>query len=140
MARINVKGVLAGGLLAGLIINVSETILNVPVLGAEMEASLAALNLPPVGGGAISVFVLGSFIVGILLVFLYASVRPRFGPGPKTAVLVGVLVWFLAYLWPSIGMVLMGFFPARLLTISSVWGLVELVLAALAGGRVYKEA
>ena len=140
MARINMKSVVLGGLLAGLIINISETILNIPVMGAEMEASLAALNLPPVGGGAISVFVIGSFIVGIALVFLYASVRPRFGPGPKTAILVGVVVWFLAYLWPSIGMALMGVFPAKLLTVSTSWGLVELVLAALAGGRIYTEA
>ena len=40
MAGINMKGVIGGGLLAGLVINISETILNVPVMGAQMEASL----------------------------------------------------------------------------------------------------
>ena len=140
MAGINMKGVIGGGLLAGLVINISETILNVPVMGAQMEASLAERNLPAVGGGAIGVFVLGSFIIGIVLVWLYAAIRPRLGPGPKTAVTAGVLVWFLAYLWPQVGLTAMGFMPANLVVFSVVWGLVEVILAALVGGRIYKEA
>jgi hypothetical protein len=34
---------------AGLIMNVSEFILNVPVAGARMEAELKAISLPPPG-------------------------------------------------------------------------------------------
>ena len=56
MARINVKGVVIGGLLAGLIINIGETILNIPVLGAQLEAAMKALNLPPVGMGPVVSF------------------------------------------------------------------------------------
>ena len=48
MSQINVVGVLKGGLAAGLIMNISEFVLNVPVAGAQMEAELAARNLPPV--------------------------------------------------------------------------------------------
>ena len=48
MSQINVGGVLKGGLAAGLIMNVSEFVLNVPVAGAQMDAELAARNLPPV--------------------------------------------------------------------------------------------
>lgn len=140
MAQINMKGVVVGGLLAGLIINISEFILNMPVLGADMEAAMSALNLPPVGGGAIGVFVVGGFVMGLVLVWLYAAIRPRLGPGPKTAIVAGVVVWFLAYFWPSLGMGVMGFFPARLLTIAVVWELAEVILAALAGGWFYKEA
>ena len=106
---INTKGVLVGGLVAGLIINVSESILNVPVLGTQMEAALKARNLPPVGGTAIAFFIIMGFIMGWLLVWLYTAVRPRFGPGPRAAVAVGAIVWLLAYFWSSIAMVLMGF-------------------------------
>lgn len=139
MNAINTKRVILGGLAAGLVINVSETLLNVPVLGAEMEASLAKLNLPPVGGSAIALFVGLSFVLGIVLVWLYAAIRPRFGPGPKTAVIAGLVVWFLAYFYASLGMGAMGFFPTRLLTISVMWGLVELLLAATVGAWLYKE-
>ena len=54
MGRINIKGVVFGGLLAGLIINISETILNIPVLGADLEAGLkprCGLKAAPRGGG-----------------------------------------------------------------------------------------
>ena len=140
MARINTKGVVIGGLLAGLIINISESILNIPVLGAPMEAAMNARNLPPIGGSAIGVFIVGGFLLGVILVWLYAAVRPRLGPGPKTAIVSAMVVWFLANFWPTLGMGLMGFFPTKLLAISVVWGLGELILAALAGGWLYKEA
>jgi len=135
----NMKRVVIGGLLAGVIINISETIMNVPVLGAQMEAALKQLNLPTVGGGAIGVFVVGAFVLGLMLVWLYAAIRPRFGPGPKTAIIAGIVLWLLAYVWPSLGMGLMGYMPAKLLTITVLWGLAEVIVAALAGGAVYKE-
>ena len=79
MASINTRGVVVGGLVAGLIINVSEYILNEPVLGARMVDALTAHNLPPVGGNAIAVFVILGFVLGLVLVWLYAAIRPRFG-------------------------------------------------------------
>ena|SRR2546426_7306672 len=140
MTGMNMKRVVIGGLLAGVIINISETIMNVPVLGAQMEAALKQLNLPTVGGGAIGVFVVGAFVLGLMLVWLYAAIRPRFGPGPKTAIIAGIVLWLLAYVWPSLGMGLMGYMPAKLLTITVLWGLAEVIVAALAGGAVYKES
>jgi hypothetical protein len=139
MSTINMRGVIVGGLVAGLVINISEAILNMPVLGAQMEAELARLNLPPVGGGAIGLFMLLGFVVGILTVWLYAAMRPRFGAGPKTAVLAGLVVWFLGYLYPTLGMLAMGMFSTQLGVIASIWGLVEVVVAAIAGARVYTE-
>jgi hypothetical protein len=140
MARINTKGVVVGGLLAGLIINISETILNIPVLGAAYEASLKALNLPPVADQAVIVFIVGGFVLGVLLVWLYAAIRPRFGGGPKTALMSAAAVWFLGYAWPSLGMGLVGYMPAKLLTVAVLWGLGEVIVAALVGGWYYKEA
>jgi len=140
MPRMNVKSVFIGGLLAGLIINISETILNIPVLGAQSEAAMKALNLPAVGTGPIVVFIIGGFVLGLILVWLYAAIRPRFGPGPKTAIIAAMILWFLAYLWPSLGTGLLGFMPMKLLFVSVAWGLAEVILAALAGGAVYKEA
>jgi len=140
VASINTRGLIVGGLVAGLIINISEYVLNEPVLGADMMAAMTAHNLPPIGGSAIAVFVTLSFALGLLLVWLYAAVRPRFGPGPKTAVIAAVVVWFLAYFWSTVGFGMLGVFPARLLLIGLVWGLVELIVAALVGGRLYSEA
>ena len=140
MARINMKGVVICGLLAGLIINISESILNIPVMGAQMEAAMKALNLPTVGNEAIGVFIVGGFVLGLVLVWLYAAIRPRFGAGPKTAVISAIVVWYLAYFWPSLGMGVMGFMPGKLLFVGVIWGLAEVLVAALVGGWFYKEA
>src|SRR5467141_3887086 len=133
MTQMNMKRVVIGGLVAGLIINISETIMNVPVLGPQMEAALKQLNLPAIGGAAIGVFVVGAFVLGLLLVWLYAAIRPRFGPGPKTAIIAGLVLWLLAYVWPSLGNGLMGFMPMKLLTVAVLWGLAEVIFAALVG-------
>jgi hypothetical protein len=139
MGRINIGRVLAGGLLAGLIINVGETILNLFVIAEAMDAALQARNLPPVGGQAIAVFVLLCFALGVGTVWLYAAMRPRFGPGAGTAVLTGVAVWSFAFLFPGIGNIVMQLFPPGPAILALVWGLAEMVVAALAGGRVYNE-
>lgn len=139
MSRINTQRVILGGIVAGIVINVGESILNLVILGADMEAALARLNLPPIGGQAIGVFVFMGFVVGILTTWLYAAIRPRFGPGPKTAMCAGAIVWFFAYFYSGLGMVVMGMFTARLMTIAVAWGLVEILVAAVVGAALYKE-
>lgn len=139
MAQINVGGVLKGGLVAGLIMNVSEFILNVPVAGARMEAELRALNLEPPGGGAIALFTVVTLVLGVLLVWVYAAIRPRLGPGPKTAVCAGILVWLLSYVYASIFFGALGVSSWGLVGLGVGWSLVECVVAGLAGGYVYKE-
>jgi hypothetical protein len=137
---INTGRVILGGLLAGLVFNTGETILNAVVLAEPMQALAEAHNLTEPGPAAIGVFVVLGFILGIVMVWLYAAVRPRLGPGPKTAAMVGVAVWFFAYVISTAGMVAMGMASANVAALILVWGLVELVLAALAGGWAYKEA
>jgi hypothetical protein len=139
MGHINIGRVVGGGLLAGLVINIGETILNVFVLAAPMEAALKARNLPAVGGSAIGVFVLLCFVLGITIVWLYAAIRPRFGAGPGTAVIAALAVWWFAFVFPQVGNVTMGMFPAGVTALATVWGLAEVVIASIAGARFYQE-
>ena len=129
-----------GGLLAGLIINIGEFILNEPILGAELKEVMAGMNQEPPGSGAIMIFVIMGFAVGILAVWLYAAIRPRFGPGAKTAACAGLTVWALGWLVPNISFMAMGWFPMKLLVIASVWSLVEVTLATVAGAWLYTES
>lgn len=139
MGHINMARVVLGGLLAGLVINISEFVLNVVVLEAEMTAALQRMKLPPIGGQAIAVFVTLGFVLGIGAVWLYAAIRPRYGAGPRTALCAGAVVWFLAYVYPSIGFFVIGMFPAGMTTLALVWGLVELLVATVAGAWLYRE-
>jgi len=139
MRGINVARVVLGGLLAGLVINIGESIFNGWLFAADMEAALTRLNLPPVGGNAIATFILLGFALGIATVWLYAAIRPRFGPGVQTALCAGTAAWFFAYAYPSVGFAVMGLFPSRLMALGLVWGLAEVLLAAVAGAWLYRE-
>ena len=86
MGQVAIGRVIAGGLLAGLIINASQFVFNMFVVGPQLDEAMKAMNLPPIGGQAIGVFVVLCFGIGIVAVWLYAAVRPRFGPGVATAV------------------------------------------------------
>lgn len=129
-----------GGLLAGLIINIGEFILNEPILADDFAEVMASMNKEPPGSGAIMIFVMMSFALGIFAVWFYAAIRPRFGPGAKTAACAGLIVWGLAWLFPNIGFMAMDFFPMKLTLIVTVWGLVEVTLATVAGAWLYKES
>jgi hypothetical protein len=139
VGSINTGRVVVGGIVAGLVINVSEFVLNTLILGPAMEQALAKMNLAPVGGPAMGIFTALGFAVGIVILWLYAAIRPRYGAGPKTALCAGATVWFLAYFYGTVGMAVMGMFPVRLMAIGLAWGLGELLVASVAGAYFYKE-
>lgn len=138
MRQINLSRVVLGGFVAGLVMNVSEFIMG-PVFGTQMQAELANHNLPPMGGGAITFYIVMAFLVGTLTVWLYAAIRPRYGPGPKTAIRAGLTVWFLGALRSRLGYATLGVFSTGLMASAIVWGLVEMTLASLAGAWLYRE-
>ncbi len=140
MGPLNIGRVIAAGLLAGLIINISGFILNGVVLAADMEAAIRRLNLPAIDNGMLVWFVLLGFALGVSAVWLYAAVRPRFGPGVATATYAALAVWFFAYFYPSAFIAVMHIFPRRLVAIGTVWGLPEIVIATIAGAWAYTES
>lgn len=139
MKGMNVGRIVLGGVVAGLVINAGEFVLNVAVIGNEMTAAVQRLNLPPIGRSAMAGFTVLGFALGIGLIGLYAAIRPRFGAGPGTALVAGAAVYFFAYLYPTLGLLIMQMFPARLIAIGLSWGLVEVLAASLAGAYFYQE-
>lgn len=139
MGKINVGRVILGGLLAGLILNIGETVLNLYVIDDESTAVLQRLGLEFPGTHQIAIFIAMTFVSGLIMIFLYAAMRPRFGAGAKTAVIAGLVVWFLGMM-AAFGDVVLGITPANLLVIAGAWSLVETIVAAIAGAWVYKEA
>ena len=84
MVRINIARWLAGGFAAGILLLVVD-IVAFPLYRADYEAAFAAHGLAPRTGGSM-VFSFGQILLsGYVLVFLYAAMRPRFGPGARTA-------------------------------------------------------
>jgi hypothetical protein len=141
MGHINIVGVLKGGAAAAVIMNISEFILNVPVAGAQMQAELAARNLPAAdSGGQIAVFVALTAMLGFITVFVYAAIRPRLGPGPVTAMAAGLMVWSSSYLYSAITVGTVGLHSLGLVVTIIVWSLVEMLIASAVGGFLYNES
>ena len=140
MGQINWGRVLLGGIVAGIIIDVGEFVLHGVVLGTEWRQAMEALGRPlQETVGNMVFYVLLGFPYGILAVWLYAAIRPRFGAGPTTALYAGFGVWVLGYLLPTLVWVPMELFPGRLVRIALLAGLVEVLVATLAGAWLYKE-
>jgi len=140
MTKINFAKVILGGLVAGLILNIGDYLLHEPVMGAQWKAAMEDYGMPEPGGGAIAFFVIMDFIIGIAAVWIYAAIRPRFGAGARTAIVAGLIVWFLGWFWHMSGLVAMKLYPTDLIMITLVWGLVQIPLATYVGAWLYKES
>jgi hypothetical protein len=127
---VNTKRIMLGGLLAGSVI----------VIG-EMARQAIFTDAAPASHGSmpLGVFILRAVSLGIFSLLLYAAVRPRLGPGVKTAVTAGILVFLIGTLFPPFGLTMQAFAPARLLLETIIWNAIQLPLATVAGAWLYRE-
>jgi hypothetical protein len=139
---INASRVVAGGLVAGLVSNVLGFLLFGMLLGTRMEAETVAAAPNLAGRGmsstAIATHVASAFVIGLLLVWLYAAMRPRFGPGPKTATLAALVVWICGFVF-HIDWVLIGMMSMTTNALATLAALAQVVPAALVGAMLYRE-
>lgn len=141
MAGINTGKVIAGGFLAGLVANAIDFVTNTYILAADWQAFASAHNMdaaamtsPAVAGTWIAV----DFVFGILLVWTYAAIRPRFGAGAQTAIYAGLAV----YLAPTLvlfGFTMMGMLTMAMFVKGSVASIVSTLVASVVGASMYKE-
>jgi len=139
---INASKVVVGGLVAGVVMNVIGFVGNGYLLGKRMEAEMAAVAPSLAGKGmapsAITFAVVTQFVVGILLVWLYAAMRPRFGPGMGTAAKAALVIWVCGLLfyqdWVHVGLM-----QPSTYAMASCVALISLMAGAWVGGTLYKE-
>lgn len=135
----NTTKVLIGGIAAGVVLFLSD-IGGLMVFGGRMAADFQAAGLsePAMTAGLLITTALLDVGLGIALVWLYAAIRVRFGPGMQTATYAGLFVWLLAGVFGA-GFVILGILSTATFLILSVYYLVAVILAAWVGGRLYSE-
>jgi hypothetical protein len=138
MGKINFGRVLLGGLVAGFVINIGEFLLNGVVLHSQMEADFKRMHLTPPGNSFVVLAVGLTFVFGIVAVLLYAMIRPRLGPGPKTAIVTALIVWLCLGYCGTLNMILISV-PTNVILMVMVWCLVEYTVGILVGAALYKE-
>jgi hypothetical protein len=138
----NTKKVLFGGFVAGVVMNVIDWVVNGYLLAARMKAESDAfkpgLSDQMMQGSAIAGYIVMDFVLAFALVWTYAAIRPRFGPGIKTASYAALLFWLLTMISMS-GYMHMGMMSAGLWWTFAFVGLVNYLLSAWAGAKVYSE-
>lgn len=139
MGKINWGRVLLGGLVAGVVIDLVDYVLNTYVWAEQNAELMKALGVQ-LRPNAISIFLLEGLVLGIAMTWAYAVARPRYGAGPKTAVITGLGIWVIGEILPDVDLWASGILPTRTLCIGALVGLVLIVVASVVGAAIYKEA
>jgi hypothetical protein len=141
MAAINTGKVIAGGLLAGLVANAFDFVINTYLMMADWQAWASAHNLDPAAMNSATVagtWIAIDFLFGILIVWTYAAIRPRFGPGVRTALYAGFLLYVTVTL-VVLGFTMMGMLTMAMFVKGTLAGIVSTGAASVAGAWLYKE-
>jgi hypothetical protein len=140
MGKINTGRVILGGLVTGVIANFIEDVLNGTYLAPQWRKAMASLDRPMIGMDRVIELNLTGFVLGITAIWIYAAIRPRFGAGPKTGVYAALATWAIGYFVADATPALMDMFPMRITAVLLGVGLVEIIVATLAGAYFYREA
>jgi len=138
MGKINYGRVVLGGVVAGIVSTVLDGLSQV-VLGPMVAETMKSLNKPmSISGPVIFGGILIEIVFGILAVWTYAAIRPRFNPGARTAAYAGLVMWACVALINTV-YTLNGIFSPRYTLYGALLGLVSSVVATIAGAALYKE-
>src|SRR5437016_5001185 len=142
MGRINMGRAALGAVAIAVILFVAGALVHGVILGKDWEAWQKAGHLPlmlsPATGMVLWAIV--SLISGIAAIWIYVGIRPRFGPGAKTAAMAGFIVWLLAALGPALGQLALGNTPINIITVGVISYLIVDVVATIVGAYLYQEA
>jgi hypothetical protein len=140
MGKINVGRLIMGGIVAGIAIDLLDYLVDGVWLAPRWAAEMALLGRPGFSQIQIVLFNVIGLLTGLVAIWVYVAIRPRFGAGIKTAVYAGLAVWLLTTLLPNAAfMHVAHLFSAHLTLYTTLGGLVEVVFGTLAGASVYRE-
>ena len=139
---INTQKVIVGGVAAGVAVGVVDYVLNGILLAEQNDAAMSALSPDIASSMAGGTFVVGALVIalliGIVVAWTYALMRPRYGAGPKTAVYAAVQIWSIITLIFA-GMTFAGMFTWSYFALGSVITAVELLIGTNVAGYLYSE-
>lgn len=141
MGKINLGRVIVAGIVAGLVADVLGYLVDGILLAPQWADGMKALGLANFSSNQWIWFNLLGLIGGIVVIWVYAAIRPRFGAGAKTAIYAGVAVWVVGALLPNLSFMWFGgLFSHQLTVMTTLGAIVEIVVGALAGAALYKES
>jgi xanthosine utilization system XapX-like protein len=141
MGKVNVGRVILGGLVAGIIFDILGYLVDGLWLAPRWAAAMTALGHPDFSLHQWIYLNLLGLITGIVVVWVYAGFRPRYGAGPRTAILAGALVWVVGMFVPNLTFMWVShLFSHHLTELTTAAALIEIIVGAIAGAALYRES
>jgi hypothetical protein len=140
MKKINTSRALLGGIVAAIIIDLIEGVINGAVLKTDWAAAMQALGKSgEVTGSAIAIYNIVGVLEGIIGVWLYAALISRYGAGSKTAAKAGLVIWALVSVLPSMLWMPSGIVPGTLMGYAVFADFLAIMLGVTMGALLYRE-
>src|SRR5688500_9363533 len=141
MPQINWVRQVIGARVAALSLFASDSVVRATWLEPDWRAVYNNLRATrpeetPVSMIYFAIFELGR---GFIAMLLYVLMRDRFSPGPKTAVLAGLITWVAFSLTGPAQFIPLGFFSNALWMKMGIAHLITTVIATIAGAAIYKS-
>ncbi len=141
MGKINISRWLLGGIVGGIVGDIIGYLVDGVLLAPRWADGMTALGHSGTFTSHQLIWfnVLG-IVSGLLAMWIYAAIRPRFGAGVMTAIYAGLAAWILAVVIPNSGfMCVDGLFSKHLALYTTIGGLFEYVIGTIVGAWLYKE-
>lgn len=141
MARINFGRLFIGGLIATVLLFVTDGFLHENIVKQYWEFLYQGLRATPPEGHATSMayFFLFEMGRGFGAIFLYALMRPFHGPGPKTAIFAAIAAWLAFSVTAPAEFIPLGFYGRRMWLIIAGYQLVTSIITNLLAAWIYRD-
>jgi hypothetical protein len=138
MGQINTSRVLLAGLAAGIVIDIGEGLAHGVIFASQMASLMEQMGVE-IGSSQLVMYNVLGLAIGITIAWIYAAIRPRLEPGPMTGVCAGLVAWALWSLFHMADMWISGMLPGGLALSVTLYQAIEMSIAGLVAGMLYKE-
>lgn len=142
MANINLARLFIGGLVATIILFVTDGVLHEHVVKDYWLYIYQGLSAQPPQaehGSSLLYFLVFEAGRAFTAILMYVLMRPFAGPGPKAAILAAVAAWFAFSFTGPAQFIPLGFYGKRLWAIVAGYQLVTSILANLLAAWLYRD-
>ena len=139
MKGINMGRVIVGGIAAGVVFDIFETVANLFLFAEQGQEMMERFDMAEPSGAQIGVFMVLGLVFGILTAWTYAAIRPRMGEGATTGMCAGLMLWAVLVLVVNIPWMIMGLVPVGFGITATAFQAVEFSVVGYVAGMLYKE-
>ncbi len=140
MGKVNYGRLILGMLVVGAFFFIADGCIHGPILGKYHMAAVAGWSKPfTPDNNALFYFALFDLGKALVVMLIYVAARVPCGPGPKTAIIAGLIAWLAVEVLPSIAWMPFPFYEKSFHLKVMALEIVPMVLGAILGAWLYKE-